>query len=197
MSPCATRRSCSRRGTAASGLGARMRLHPNLRATRRHRPTLRPRDCRCNRAVRRLAEILDREIPHRWREIQLAVEPRLHGVLVGRLHVVKMSGLQGANVARDNFLRDKIIMARISHPRDNPQANGNLDRNRRHRQPLKDRSASHRIPRGHTAGGGSASCDRLLDPLAQRLRRTLIKRCRAQSVSQRALVTQLLRTVSP
>src|SRR5467141_197600 len=38
------------------------------------------------------------KIVDRRRKVQLAVEPRLHGVLVGRLNIFEMSGLKGAQM---------------------------------------------------------------------------------------------------
>src|SRR5579863_10537961 len=48
------------------------------------------------------------EVHDRRREIELAIEPGLHRVLVGGLHVVQVTRLQRADVARDYFLGEQI-----------------------------------------------------------------------------------------
>jgi hypothetical protein len=46
-----------------------------------------------------------REIVDRRREIQLAEEPRLHGVLIGRSHVEQMVVSERADVIADDLVR--------------------------------------------------------------------------------------------
>src|SRR5947208_11933128 len=47
-----------------------------------------------------------RIVSDRWDKVQLAVEPWLHCVLVGRLYVGQMSGLQRAHMSIEQFGRN-------------------------------------------------------------------------------------------
>ena len=57
-------------------------------------------------------KFLRRQILHRRREIEHAVEPRLDGVLVGRDDIQHVAGHQGTDVAGDDFLRKLLLGAR-------------------------------------------------------------------------------------
>src|SRR5260370_35988910 len=64
-------------------------------------------------------EAFVREVYDRRSEIEFAVEPRLHGVLVGGLNVKQVSGLQRANVTRYDLLSERIrVLADCDEIRD-------------------------------------------------------------------------------
>jgi hypothetical protein len=52
---------------------------------------------------------LRREVDDRWREVELAVEPRLDGVLIAGLDIGKMVGLERAQVCGNDFARNLLI----------------------------------------------------------------------------------------
>src|ERR1700734_911996 len=53
---------------------------------------------------------LCREINDGRSKIQFAVEPRFHGVLVGRLDIHQVSWLQRANVTGNDFLGNQVLL---------------------------------------------------------------------------------------
>src|SRR5258708_21384532 len=60
------------------------------------------------------------KIVERRSEVQLAVEPRLYGVLVGGLYVFEMTGLQGTQMRVHDGGRPRGLSAAAAHERDQP-----------------------------------------------------------------------------
>ena len=56
-------------------------------------------------------EALRGQVDDRRREVDAAVEPRLHRVLVGRQHVGEMVGLQRAQMRRDRLAENAVVLA--------------------------------------------------------------------------------------
>ena len=61
-------------------------------------------------------ESLGREVRHRGREIQLAGEPRLHHVVLGRGHVHQVIHLERAHVPGDDLVDHGIPAAGSARP---------------------------------------------------------------------------------
>src|SRR5260370_8845715 len=74
-------------------------------------------------------EAFVREVYDRRSEIEFAVEPRLHGVLVGGLNVKQVSGLQRANVIRYDLLSEQIRVLASAHAIRDP-SNAEHDRDK-------------------------------------------------------------------
>src|SRR5438094_10390201 len=97
-----------------------------------------------------------RKVFHRRREVQLAVEPRFHGVLIGRRNVGEVPGLQRADMRVDEFRCGEGRSSRV--PRSGPRSRPGIPRDRRDQNnrgghgcpppqgdPLRDRNRSRRV----------------------------------------------------
>src|SRR6266566_2117295 len=120
------------------------------------------------------------EILNRRNKGELAIEPRLHGVLVGRSDIGQMTGLQRADVGVDDFggshWRGNAAVAEAWHSE--PGDGSNQENCGGGGQPTPGRNAKHH-------GRGCRSVERHANLLAQRNGRLFVKTDAPQRGTQR------------
>src|SRR5258708_15929329 len=113
-------------------------------------------------------------------EVQLAVKPRLYGVLVGRLHVFEMAGLKGTQMRIDDGGGQRGLPAAAAQDRKQaPTEKDGEEKRGGDREPAPGSRISHR-----NDGGASGRSGLRLHLLAQRLRRALVQASALQRRSQ-------------
>src|SRR6202050_3181018 len=130
------------------------------------------------------------KIDDRGRKVQLAVKPRLHCVLVRGFHIVQMTWLHRANMARDDFLRYQVLLL-AADIRQHFRAQKNCDQDGGcNRKPLEHRAARHsnRLRTGLRRKRGA-------DTVPEALRRSLIEIRRPKGIAQSLLIAQLLSAI--
>src|SRR5260370_16075508 len=110
------------------------------------------------------------KIVDRRRKVQLAVKPRLYGVLVGRLHVFEMAGLKGTQMGIDDGGGQRGLPAAAAQDRKQaPTEEYGEEKRGGDREPAPGSRSSHR-----NEGRASGRSELRLHLLAQRLRRALV-----------------------
>src|SRR5258708_40138941 len=117
------------------------------------------------------------KIVDRRSEVQLAVEPRLYGVLVGGLHIFEMTGLQGTQMRVHDGGSQRGFSAAAAQEREQaPAEKHGEEKCGCYREPAPGSRASHRNDRGSSGSG-----KRSLHPVARRERRAVGEGCALES----------------
>src|SRR5829696_3652033 len=155
---------------------------------------------RRNRAVAKIFEppALQRvsllgEIVNRWREVQLAIEPGLHRMLVRGEHVGEVSWHEGPNVAGEHLVAECFTGGTIG--RDLPASGGDQHQGRRERKRspanVGSLGSGYSTPGGRPEGSADASLELVRCEQARKLGPDGSAEGKARIVEPRALPTFL------